>query len=85
MKNPNNIEQFHVPETPRPHTSCVDKAKKYNDLKAKISQDKALYKKDIKDLEENRVGLRIGYSNGFKDGQIAAFKQFVNLLDYYLG
>jgi hypothetical protein len=78
-----NIKDFHVPERPK-RPAGIDKAKKYNDLKAKISQDKKLFTRELQTLQKESSGLKIGYKNGYRDGQIEVLKQLVSLLNYYL-
>lgn len=87
------LRGFQTPETPRAKKKdsdftslkeAVDKAKKYDELIKQIKQDKTTFAEQLDAYKKQRSFLRIGYTNGYVDGKIVLYNEFIGKLSSYL-
>lgn len=87
------LSGYQTPETPRAKKKdtdftslkeAVDKAKKYDELIKQIKQDKAAFAGQLEAYKKQRSFLRLGYTNGYVDGKIVLYNEFIGKLSSYL-
>lgn len=82
-----NIREFYVPERPRAKgdniRTSLAKAKKYDDLQAKIKKDLAAMQQCREEFFTDNL-FRIGYYKGYKKGALDAYDVAIFVLTSYL-
>ena len=82
-----NIREFHIPEKPRAKgdniRTSLAKAKKYDDLQAKIAKD-LVGLEQARDVVQNDRFFKLGYNKGYKAGALDVYDAAIYLLKNYL-